>query len=374
MENENNVDLGFDFLEDLPGLELAPVELDENHSGIEPEEIDLPGFEEEKPEEEEKEEVKEEEVEVEEEKAEEKSEKPNSEDTSLTIKFSEFFSVLKDNDLIKIEDGEEVTEESLINGLKAAAKDNAASQIYDLVTKAQGQKGWKLFEDIFVKGASEKYVSTHFEQSELETRDLSDEIIQEETFRQYLKETAQLPDDEIQDQIDFAKEKGKLEAKAIAAKAHLIKTRDSKKESDAAEAEERITRNRQAEQAYIDGLTVKMSEAAKAKEIGGVPLSAEDSKILVGYMTQRKYKLQNGMDISEFDKDLLDLRKDPEAALKLAALVKSKLNVTKIEKQGASKKSSFLFKEIENSVKKEIQEKPEAIEYEKLLKILDKQI
>lgn len=372
---EKEEEFGFSFVDEdaIPGLTLAEPDQDEFE---EAEEIELPGLEVAEPETKTEEETTEEESEEEEtteEKTEETEEKEPeaSADGELKIKFSDFYSVLKDHDLVDLAEGEEVTEENLIKGLTEASKKNAANQIYDLVTKVQGAEGWKLFEDVFIKGASKDYLATHYEQEELATLDLEDPIIQEDLYRQYLKETSQMADEDIDDQIEFYKTKNTLGAKAESARTELIKTRDKQKELASAQAEERTNKVKQAEQAYVTSLSDTLTEVSKEKEIDGVPITPEDSRVLVGYVTSKKYELNNGQKISEFEKDLLELRKDPKTALKLAKLVKDKLSVKQIEKAGVSKKATFLFKEIESEVKKEPKEKAEQIELSRILKMLD---
>lgn len=372
MSEKEEQDLGFDFLEDelLPGLELnTEFEAEE----IPEEEYEIPLLEEEEEEKEEKEEKKETETttEVAEKVEVKKEETDDSEKTELSIKFSDFYNVLKENELIELEEGEEITEESLIYGLQKAVNNKAANQIYDLVTKTQGQVGWKLFEDVFIKGAGKEYLLANQEQLDLDNLDLDDEVVQEQLYRQYLSETSQMDPEGIDEQIEFLIDKDKLAARAHFARKELIKTRDSKKEAIATKAEAFTKQGRDNEQGYITALSTTLSEVAKTKEIDGVPLTADDSRVLVSYMTNKKIELTNGMKISEFERDMLELRKDPRTALKLAKLVKEKLNTTPIENNGISKKANFLFKEIESEIKKQPKKAQEEKDLQKLLKMLD---
>ncbi len=365
--SDENKNLGFEFLE-VEGLEIDDqiIEIDENAIP----QIDL---DEEEEEEEvlEKKEVEEKVVEEEQEEEEEvEEEEEETELENLSVKITDFVDVLKENELFSIEEGVEVTEEVIIEGIKKASELKAAKNIYEIVTKVKGEKGWSLFEDLFIKGAGNDYLENAFEIEELESLDLEDASVQEKVYAQYLKETTQMTDEEIGDQITFFKEKNKLDAKAEFARTELIKSKENIKKTAADRAAEIEKEKSEKETAYKETLKASLKEAMEKKEIEGVPLTSDDQNSLIPYMTAKKFELANGIKISEFERDMLDLRRSPNTALKLAKLVKEKLNTSIVADKKESKKAKFLFKELENQVRKPAPES-KGPDLSKLLNILD---
>jgi len=373
-EEKDQQNLGFDFMDDdfLPGLELeevpTEVEIEVDEVELDEEETEVPKKEGESSKEDLEEDPEEEEEEEQENEDKTKSKGNTSEKLSLDA--STFFEILKEQNLFKLEDDADLSEENIILGLKKATEENAAMQIYDVVTKHQGQNGWKLFQDIFLKGAGKAYLEEHNKQVEIESLDLDSPEAQEAIYREYLKEVTQMPIEEIDEQIEFLKEKNKLASKADFAKSELIKARENNKKLEVQRSADAVEKRKAKEQEYVDSIELTLVEAMKVKEIDGVPLKQDDSRELLPYMVEKKYELPNGVKITEFERDLIELRKDPKTAIKLAKLAKEKLNLSPIEDKGVSKKASFLFKEVQADTKKTVSSSANDVKFDELLKIL----
>ena len=80
----------------------------------------------------------------------------------------------------------------------------------------------------------------------------------------------------------------------------------------------------------------------QAKEIDGIPFSLKEAKELLEYATKPVYEhTQTKEKLSEFDKALLEVKKDPKQYIKLVKLIKNGLNI----KSAVEKKASEITKD-----------------------------
>jgi len=234
-------------------------------------------------------------------------------------------NLLKEKGLIdfEIEDDKELTEEE------------AGELLEDKYDEAIEKRIGELFEDLpdVVKqlnkyaldgGDVSKFFGTLTKSSSSkisDNMDLDDENNQELVVREMLK--AEDNDDEyIETQLEFLKDSGKLGmfAQKEYNKWKKVKAEQQKKLLDK-QRDEREKERKAIKQAKQE----TSSFLADNDEIGELQFSKSDKKTLPTYMNDKTIKLQNGMNISQMQKELFyDLPQNKKALMQLATLMKNR--------------------------------------------------
>lgn len=243
-----------------------------------------------------------------------------------------------------IPEGTKLTQDKFLELYDNFTKEQAYSQVEEMITSRHGDEGMKVFKDIFMKGVTPKeYLSSYQKQIDFENIELEDNIYnQKNVVRQYLS-SIDWEDSDIEEHIDTLIESKKLEGMATSYKTKLVKKQQQEREVLVRESENRLKLEKQMKQQRIADISGVLNEAVAQKSINGIPITLEDTKVLLDYMTSDAYRLPNGQVITEFDKDYLELKKDPIKFAALAKLVKEGLNVTKIKEKGVDELEEKAF-------------------------------
>ena len=102
---------------------------------------------------------------------------------------------------------------------------------------------------------------------------------------------------------------------------------------------------------YVTNVRDVLSEKLKAKEFDGIPLNPKIANELQDFLLVDKWKTESGETLTDFDKNILDLKRPENHAnkVKIALLLKLLENdptLSTIQKRGVSTKSSELFKSV----------------------------
>jgi hypothetical protein len=190
------------------------------------------------------------------------------------------------------------------------------SDLMSFLEDKHGEEGVKVFQDIFVKGVNP---------------------------RQYLETYAEINDfsnleqgwsaDKIKKRVDKLKDYGDLEEEAKELQALLVEKKKEALEQKARLEEQKRTEQLQYEAQYMENVAKLLAEKAKNAQIDGIPLTTKTAKETTEYLTVKKWKLPNGELLTDFDKDLLDLRlpNNLELKVKLALLLRNKLDLSNIK-------------------------------------------
>lgn len=235
------------------------------------------------------------------------------------------------------------SQENFIAFFDEVSMEKAQASIEDILTAKKGDEGLELFNDLFVKNAPVKeYLALYAEEQDYSSLDLEKVGNQKLMIKAYLEEMGQ-DEDEIFEQIETLEERGVLKERAEKYQGKIVELRASERKqmADQAEAHEkeraRLIRERDA------SLSKVVEEAVKTKEINGIPLSIDDHKTLLPYMTAPAYRTPTGQNVTQMEKDLMELRKDPVKWTALAKLIKEGLNVKPIQNKGVDDKKEQLF-------------------------------
>jgi len=224
-------------------------------------------------------------------------------------------------------------------------KKKGAIDILEGFLSQYGEDRRTLFDAIFVNGVDvQEYLQSFAKQEALGVVDLNIESNQERIVRAYYK-GLKWDDAKIENRVQKLKDYGDLEDEAKSFHEVLLnKEKETAQEIERKKINE-IKEKQDKEIATKKSLSRILTEKLKAQELDGIPLNEKEAAATLDYLTEKKYKLANGDLLSEFDKDLLELNRaeNSELKLKLALLLRKKLDLGTIKKTAVTKKSDALF-------------------------------
>lgn len=224
-------------------------------------------------------------------------------------------------------------------------KKKGAIGILDNFLSQFGEEYRKMFDAVFVNGVKpEEYLHSFAKIEAIKGLDMADEGNQEKVVRSYfasLKKDQNWIDNKIQKMKDY----GDLEEESKTY--HEVMLTKETEQATALELakQEKLQKEREKEISTKKAYQRILGEKVKAQEIDGIPITEKESQEVLDYLTDKKYKLQSGELLSEFDKDILELNRpeNHELKVKLGLLLRKKLDLTSVKKTTISKKSDALF-------------------------------
>jgi len=153
----------------------------------------------------------------------------------------------------------------------------------------------------------------------------------------------------IESQIEFLKEKEKLEIFGKKAFEKIIAKQEAETASELDKAAKlRDTRKKQARE-YKTNITTHIGALS---EVGGLPVSKQDKIILPTYISEPTVELQDGRVVSELQADLFKVMADKDKIVLLAKLLKSDFDFSAIARKQATTASRGIKEAVQNSDKK----------------------
>lgn len=289
---------------------------------------------------------------------EEEEEEPNLEDDEEEGEenyFEVFAKGLIQAGMLNVEDGEEIewNEQTFLSKMNETIEDKAWDQLEQLATETYGEAGVQMIEDIFInKVPVQEYLQMFSNEQIVENVDLSVEANQERVFRLYLAKTG-MDEDEIQDQLNYARDNDRLEAYSQKYHTKLVEKMQQERATLAQESEARVVAMRQKEeereQLYADVLDGAIASGA----IEGYPINEQSASELFDFVLSKPHVLPNGQRISEFEYKLAKMRQeDPSKFLAVAKLVQSNLDLTPVKRKAVTEETNSLFNNLKTKSKK----------------------
>ena len=224
----------------------------------------------------------------------------------------------------------------------------------DMVSNFIGQFGkehQEAFQAIYVNGANPReFFSQQAKISDFTNMDLTVEGNQEKVVRQTLADQGFEPED-ITSEIDKLKSYGDLEDVSKRHHKVLIKKEKQLLKQTQMDAQQATIQKQAQKDEYVTNVRDVLSEKLKAKEFDGIPLNPKIANELQDFLLVDKWKTESGETLTDFDKNILDLKRPENHAnkVKIALLLKLLENdptLSTIQKRGVSTKSSELFKSV----------------------------
>jgi hypothetical protein len=255
---------------------------------------------------------------------------------------------LEDEDL-KVENWDE---KSFIDVMEKTVDNRMWAKMEELAMETYGEAGVKLIEDIFInKVPVPEYLQMFSNEQVVENVDLSDENNQERIFRLYLAKTG-MDEDEIEDQLNYARDNERLEAYAQKYQTKLVEKMQEERERLSQEAEARLKDIQKREDERQESYAKVLEESVKAGDIVGYPINNKDAEELFSFVLDRPHVLPNGQRISDFEYRLATMRQeDPKKFLAVARLVQKDLDLSPVKKKAVSEETNSIFKGLKTKTK-----------------------
>jgi hypothetical protein len=223
----------------------------------------------------------------------------------------------------------------------------------ELATETYGEAGVKLVEDIFInKVPIQQYLQMFNNEQIVENVDLNNEVNQERVVRLYLAKTG-MDEDEIEDQLTFAKDNDRLGSYAKKYHGKLVERMQQERASLAQDNAQRVQEVQQKEQQRQQQYASVLEESIKKGEIEGYPINESTASDLFDFVLSKPHVLPNGQRITDFEFKLATMRQeDPSKFLAIARLVQNDLDLTPMKRKGVSEETNSLFNDLKNKTKK----------------------
>ena len=154
--------------------------------------------------------------------------------------------------------------------------------------------------------------------------------------------------EDIETQIQYLKDSGKLESFSTKAHTKLIAKQEKERKAGLVQIEENKARNKKVQKDYKDELTTYLGSVDNFK---GLVLNKKDKETLPSYIADVKVPLQNGTTVSKFQADLFSILGDKSKLIGLAKLVNSDFDFSSISNKTITDYSKAAQAVIENADK-----------------------
>lgn len=258
--------------------------------------------------------------------------------TPTQIDNKSVLSYLQEKGLIdvELEEGQELTEELANSIIEDKFEDQVETRVAELIKDLPDVA--KQFTKFIIDGGNPyNFIKQFSDNSSVitENMDLSDESDQEDIVRAMLAKEGH-DTDYIDTNIEFLKEKGKLESIAKTKYDKWLESEQEKREDLVKQQKENVKQEKESRRKWREEIVEATSEL---NEIGGLSLTPNIKKQLPDYLSEKTIELESGGSITEFQKDIFEVIKNKNAAFQLAILLKSR-----------KEDGTFDFSDIESSV------------------------
>jgi len=257
--------------------------------------------------------------------------------------------MLKEKGLIsyELEEGEELTETKAEELLEDGFEESLNNKVKDLFEDMPPMV--KEFNKFVLDGGSpEEFIASYNNRSTsviTENLDLTEESNQELVVRKALESEGH-DADYIETQLEFLKEKGKLE---MMSEKHYQKWEAENQENK----KEFLRRQEEYKRSLKENeRTLKNTVSTfitDNKEVNGLKFSSQDKTVLPNYMSKRNVKLENGQEITEMQRDLYTAMQDETKAILIAKLLKTNFDFSSLKNSVATEVTKKAKEELRRS-------------------------
>jgi hypothetical protein len=152
----------------------------------------------------------------------------------------------------------------------------------------------------------------------------------------------------IDDQIEFLKEKDKLEGIAKKSFDKIVAEQETETAGQVQRQKEAVEFRKKQAREYKTNITTHINSL---DEMGGLPISKQDKTILPTYISEPTVELQDGRFVSEMQADLFKVMADKDKIVLLAKLLKTDFDFSAIERKKQSQAARGIKDEIQRADK-----------------------
>ena len=191
-------------------------------------------------------------------------------------------------------------------------------------------------------GSTAEFFKAYQDSPELGEGDIEDENYQDSLIRYQLQKEG-WEKDEIEDRLEYLTDSGKKEKFAERYHNKIQKENELKKQNLVKQAEENRKQAKQQEEQFK--LSIKDTLESNT-EINGIKFTDKDKNNLVTFLTKRE-KLQDGREITGFQRKLSESFSDPKKIALLAKILNDDFDFSSFEKSAITKKTREVKRNIE---------------------------
>jgi hypothetical protein len=148
----------------------------------------------------------------------------------------------------------------------------------------------------------------------------------------------------IDDQIEFLKEKDKLEGIAKKSFDKIVAEQETETAGQVQRQKEALEYRKKQAREYKTNIT---SHINSLDEMGGLPISKQDKTVLPTYISEPTVELQDGRVVSEMQADLFKVMADKDKIVLLAKLLKSDFDFSAIERKKQTQAARGIREEVQ---------------------------
>lgn len=262
----------------------------------------------------------------EEQEEQDEEEEEEDEEKSDSIKNPNLFLLnkLKEKELIdfELEEDAELTDEEAEDLLIDKFDESVDNKVKQLI-EDQPEANQQVIQFLLKGGNLSQFVNAMYAgNSDIDIEaDLDKEANQISEMRKLLS-LEDKDDEEIETEIEFLKDSGKLKAMVEKKMAKFAEQHEKRKTEMLAKQAEAIEANKRAVREAKAKVATFLNDNT---EVDGITFTKEDKKLLPSFMNEKSVKLQNGTTITEMQKILFyDLPQNEKAHMQLATLLRNR--------------------------------------------------
>ena len=269
-------------------------------------------------------------------------EKTSTADGSI---YEDIYKDLKEAGIFKhveLEDGEELDADRLYELQQEEIEAEVTSRL-DAWASQELDEDAKAFIKFKIQGGNtSEFFKAYQDSPELGEGDIEDENYQDSLIRYQLQKEG-WEKDEIEDRLEYLTDSGKKEKFAERYHNKIQKENELKKQNLVKQAEENRKQAKQQEEQFK--LSIKDTLESNT-EINGIKFTDKDKNNLVTFLTKRE-KLQDGREITGFQRKLSESFSDPKKIALLAKILNDDFDFSSFEKSAITKKTREVKRNIE---------------------------
>lgn len=150
----------------------------------------------------------------------------------------------------------------------------------------------------------------------------------------------------IDDQIEFLKEKDKLEGIAKKSFDKIVAEQEAETAGQVERQKQAIEHKKKAAREYKTNITTHINSL---EEAGGLPISKQDKTVLPTYISEPTVELQDGRFVSEMQADLFKVMADKDKIVLLAKLLKTDFDFSAIERKKQTQAARGIRDEVQRA-------------------------
>lgn len=266
----------------------------------------------------------------------------SAEGTSI---YEDLYKDLKEAQIFKhveLEDGEELDADRFFELQQEEIEAEVSARLNSWANEDLDEDAKAFIKFKLEGGSTAEFFKAYQDSPELGEGDIEDENYQDSLIRYQLQKEG-WEKDEIEDRLEYLTDSGKKEKFAERYHNKIQKENELKKQNLVKQAEENRKQAKQQEEQFK--LSIKDTLESNT-EINGIKFTDKDKNNLVTFLTKRE-KLQDGREITGFQRKLSESFSDPKKIALLAKILNDDFDFSSFEKSAITKKTREVKRNIE---------------------------